>query len=201
MSVCRTGLFGSPVQNRDLYPPTGSSSTAYGEIDLREEIDELFYGYKSGIRHGQLVVIRHLRRDGSGEPIPCSCLDEFTREADPDCSYCDAERYLWDEEWHWAYSMYSGSDTGFANRLTYMPPGGLRVDWRIFFVRYDTTIRYGDKVVEMKLDDEGEVVVPYIRESIYEPQTIQKFRSDNGRIEYIALHCRESSAIRSDTPE
>jgi len=82
-----------------------------------------------------------------------------------------------------------------------MPPGGLRVDWRIFFVRYDTAIRYGDKVVEMKLDDEGEVVVPYVRESIYEPQTIQKFRSDNGRVEYIAIHCREDSAIRSDTPE
>ena len=52
----------------------------------------------------------------------------------------------------------------------------------------------------MKLDEEGAVVVPYLRESIYEPQTIQKMRSDNGRIEYIALHCREDSAIRSDVP-
>lgn len=200
MGVRRPSLYGAPRQDRDLFPVSASSSTAFGEVDLREEIDELFFGFESGIRHGHLMVIRHLRRESNGEPIACSCLDSFTREADPDCSYCDGERYLWDEAWYWTYSMYAGSDTGLSNRLRYMPPGALRVDWRVFFVRYDTPILYGDKVVEMKLDEEGAVVVPYLRESIYEPQTIQKMRSDNGRIEYIAIHCREDSAIRSDVP-
>lgn len=97
--------------------------------------------------------------------------------------------------------MYSGSQGGLAGRLTYMPPGQLRVDQRIFFFRYDTPIRYGDKIVEMKLDEEGAVVVPYIRESIYKLETIQKYRSDNGRLEYYAIHCREEDAIRPDAPE
>lgn len=203
MSIRRPSLFGSPVQNIDLFPPSSasSSSTSSGEVDLREEFDELLFGFDSGIRHGHLVVIRHLRRDSTGEPIECSCHDEFTREADPDCSHCLGEAYLWDEKWYWTHSMYSGSDSGLTRRITYMPPGAIRADFRVFFFRYDTPIRYGDKVVEMKLDEEGAVVVPYIRESIYKPQTIQKYRSDNGRVEYIAVHCREDSAIRSDTPE
>lgn len=201
MSVSRPSLFGTPVQNRDLFPPTaGSGAAAAGELDLRAELDELFYGFDSGIRHGHLIVIRHMRRDSSGDPVACVCKDDFTREADPDCSYCDGERYLWDESWYWTYSTYSGSDTGLASRVINMPLASLRVDWRVFYLRYDTPIKYGDKIVEMKLDEEGDPVVPYIRESIYMPQTIQKFRSDNGRIEYYAIHCREDSALRSDTP-
>ena len=61
MSVTRPDMFGSPTQARDLFPPLGTgSSTSAGEVDLREELDELFFGYDSGIRHGHLVVIRHL---------------------------------------------------------------------------------------------------------------------------------------------
>lgn len=201
MSSRRPDLFGTPVQSRDLFPVGAGGAAAAGEVDLRAEIDELFFGFDSRIRHGHLVVIRHLRRDSTGEPVACVCKDDLTREPDPDCSYCDGELYLWDETWYWTYSMYTGSEGGLSNRVTYMPPGALRVDWRIFFFRYDTPIRYGDKVVEMKLDDEGAVVVPYIRESIYRPQTIRRYRSDNGRTEYIAVYCREESAIRPDAPE
>jgi len=200
MGIKRPKLFSVRTQSRDLYPSDLTSSAAFGEPDLRKELDELFFGFESGIRHGHLVVLRLLRRDSSGQPLPCSCLDSFTREADPDCSYCFGERYLSDEGWHWTYSTYNGSDTGLGGRVIYMPPGALRADFKVFYFRYDTAIQYEDKIVEMKLDEEGAVVVPYIRESIYRPQTIQKYRSDNGRIEYIAVYCREESAIRSDTP-
>jgi hypothetical protein len=201
MAPKRPNLFSTSFQDRDLFPGASSSASGVAELDLRAELDELFYGYESGIRHGHLIVIRHLRRDAVGEAIPCSCRDPFTREGDPDCSYCDGERYLWDEIWYWTYSMYSGADTGLASRLKYMPPASLRIDHRIFFFRYDTPIKYGDKIVEMKLDIGGAAVVPYMRESIYRPQTIQKYRSDNGRLEYFAIYCREESAIRSENPE
>lgn len=94
--------------------------------------------------------------------------------------------------------MYSGADTGLAGRLRFMPPGQIRVDYKIFFLRYDSPIRYGDKIVEAKLDTEGQVVAPLVREAIYAPATISKFRSDNARIEYIAAYCREDDAIRLD---
>lgn len=187
------------------YPGSLSSSTTTtitsgttGELDLRAELDELFYGYKSGIRHGWPVVLRRMRRDAEGKKISCSCVDSLTREADPDCSYCYGERYLWDEDWAWTYSTFAGGTTGLTNKLKYMPPGAVGSDLRTFYFRYDADIQYGDKIVEMKLDEEGNLVVPYVRESIYFPQTIIRHRSDNSRIEYITAQCREEDAIRTD---
>ena len=178
-----------------------SVTVASGELDLRKEFDEILFGFESGIRHGHLVVVRNMRRDAEGNPVHCTCRDDFTREADPDCVYCLGEGYLWDENWAWTYSMYSGSNGGMAGRVKYMPPGSMRVDTKIFFLRFDTAISYRDKIIEIKLDEEGNVVVPYKRETLYRPGTIQKYRSDNGRLEYIAVHCREEDAIRTDTPE
>jgi hypothetical protein len=168
---------------------------------LRVEFENILFGTSSTPRHGHLVVIRHLRRASDGEPIACSCLHEITRESDPDCSYCDGDRYLWDEKWYWCYSMLSGAIGGMSNRGRYMPPGLIRADFKIFFFEHDVDVRYGDKIVEMKLDTEGAAIVPYIRESIYSSQTIQRYRSDNGRIEYQAVYCREDSAIRPDAPQ
>lgn len=178
----------------------GNPGPVRGEIDLREELDELFFGYDSGIRHGYNCLIRRPRRDSKGIPIPCTCRTDFNREPDPDCSYCLGEGYNWDEEWAWTYSTYSGADSGLSNRVTYMPPGSIRVDYKIFYFRYDTSMRYGDKIVEVKLDTEGNITLPFVRESIYTPQTINRHRSDNSRIEYITVYCREGDALRLDYP-
>jgi hypothetical protein len=174
------------------------STPTSAEIDLRAELDELFFGYKSGIRHGYPCLIRHLRRDANNKPIACTCLNSLTREADPDCSYCYGEGYLFDEEWHWTYSTYGGADGGLINRNTWMPPGAVRVDFKVFYFRYDTSIFYGDKVVEVKMDEEGNILQPVVRSIIYSPQTINKLRADNSRIEFITVYCREESALRLD---
>lgn len=169
-----------------------------GEVDLRAELDEIFFGYQSGIRHGYLVLMRRMRRGTNGIAESCTCKNEHTREPDPDCSYCLGEGYLWDEDWVWTYSMYANDASGLASRITFLPPGNVRVDYKIFFLRYDSDIQYGDKIVEVKLDEEGNLVVPYIRQAIYKPQTINKYRSDNSRIEYIAVYCKEDDALRLD---
>jgi hypothetical protein len=198
MAVRRPDLFPPGVFGSGLFPTLPSSPGVAGEIDLRAELDEFFFGYQSGIRHGWPVVIRHMRRDANGRPIACVCRQDKTREGDPDCSYCEGERYLWDEGWSWTYSTYVGGTDGLTNKIKYMPPGAIRVDFRTFYFRYDTDIKHGDKIVEMRLDEEGGLVVPYVREAIYSPQTIIKHRSDNSRIEYITAHCREEDAIRPD---
>jgi len=115
--------------------PTSSSTqqnSSSNELDLRSEFADILFGTDSSPRHGHLVVVRHLRRASDGEPIACSCLHEITREGDPDCSYCDGDRYLWDEVWYWCYSMMSGAAGSMANRGIYMPPGLIRVDFQGF---------------------------------------------------------------------
>lgn len=94
--------------------------------------------------------------------------------------------------------MYVGADGGLSSRVQQLFPGQIRVDTKIFYLRYDTAVSYRDKIVEIELDTEGDIVVPYTREAIHTPQTINKYRGDYGRIEYIAIHCRENDAIRLD---
>ena len=194
--------FSQRSNGRDLFALPGSQFGgnapvhAHGEVDLRVELDELFFGFSSGIRHGYNILIRSTRRDADGNKIPCTCKSELTNEPDFDCSYCFGEGFLSNENWVWTYSTYVGSDGGLTNRIKFMPPGSLSVEFKIFFFRYDTDIKRGDKIVEVKLDEEGSLVLPLVRETIYKPETVNKLRSDNSRIEYIAVYCKEEDAIR-----
>ena len=126
---------------------------------------------------------------------------ESTVEPDPSCQYCLGEGYLWDESWLECYSMHINADSGLARKYLHMAPGLERTDYVVFFFRYDTTIKYEDKIVEIKLDNEGEIVLPYIREAIYKPNTIKKMRSDYGRVEYLAVYCQEQDAWKTDNPQ
>ena len=183
---------------RRLYPvnPRGVSG---GELDLRYWFDEILYGGPGKIPHGHKVILRQLRRDTDGKPaIRCSCVSEQTTEPTPSCAYCAGEGWIWDEIWVDTYSMQVGSDGGLAHRFRYYQPGVIRAEYQTFFFRYDTDINYGDKIVEVKLGLEGEVLLPYRRTSIYKPETIIRYRSDRGRVEYIAVMCKEEDAIRTE---
>lgn len=176
-----------------------SHATQTGEVDLRTEFDKILFGSNESPRHGHLVLIRRLRRDDQNIPVACPCTNGGVyKDADPTCVYCDGEGALWNEEWFWCYSMYSGGPMNSAIR--HLPFGSIKVDYKTFFFRFDTPILHGDKIVEVRLDTEGNPLVPYIRRAIHSPSTIQEYRSDNGRIEYIAVHCREEDAIRPEDP-
>ena len=190
---------------RKLYPErsgitTSSSSSGSTEIDLRKEFDEIVFGGNGTLPHGQTLVHRKMRRDDDNNLVSCSCRDSITDEPDTEasCPFCLGEGYYWDEDWIVGFSGYIGASGGLSNRVKGLFPGSIRVDYKIFYFRYDTELSYRDKIVEIQLDTEGEVVVPYRREAIYKPQTIVKYRSDYGRIEYIAVYCLESDAIRQD---
>lgn len=184
-------LFGNSTQT--------SHQSITGEIDLRAEFDNILYGFNGGPRHGHLILLRRLRRDANNIPIACSCTaGGVYKDPDPTCVYCDGEGYYWDEEWHWCYSMYSGGPVHTATKI--LPFGAIKTDYRTFYLRFDNPILYGDKIVEVKLDTEGNPLVPYIRRAIHNPSTIQEYRSDNGRIEYLAIHCREDNAVRPENP-
>lgn len=192
---------------RSLYPkgsPKGiikdRPGTGTNEIDLRDEFERLIYGGPSDLAHGRKLLIRKMDRDENNKLKPCPCVSNITYEPDAEssCPYCLGEGYFWKEEWTTGYSTYVGADGGNSNRVREMTPGSIRADYRIFYLRYDTILSYKDKIVDVKLDSEGEPSVPYVRESIYKPQTINRFRSDNGRTEYIAVFCNEKDAIRLD---
>lgn len=172
-------------------------STINRGIDLRKEFDTIVYGDASNTRQGWPHLLRVIRRNSDGSGIKCTCFNELSAVASPSCAYCLGEGYLWDEEWKLARSEYLGAG-GLASRYRIAPPGEIRADTKVFFFRYDTVISYGDKIIEIKLDEEGNYINPIIRTAIYRPETIRELRGDNGRIEFISVFCLEKDAIRSD---
>jgi hypothetical protein len=147
-----------------------------------------------------------MRRDSENRGVPCECVKETTgMQGNPTCPYCLGEGILWDEVWTIGRAQYLGPEGGRANKWIRMPPGQIRAEYKVFFLRYDANVRDGDKIIEVLLDEEGKVILnsttnAFIRENIYKPQTIDRLRSDNGRIEYLAVYCAEYDAIRNDNP-
>ena len=168
------------------------------EVDLRDNFDSLVFGKGGGLAHNHLVLIRRPKRDSEKKLIKCGCVSQITDEAHPTCTVCLGERYVWEEKLHRCYSTYVGADGGKANRTRRLGLGEIRTDFKIFYFKFNTVFSYKDKIIEIGLDNEGAPSVPYIRETIYRPETIQKYRGDNGRVEYIAIYCREESSIRQD---
>jgi len=167
------------------------------EKDLRRTFDDFILGKSGGVKHAHKVLIRKFRRAQDNQLVKCKCASFLTDEASTEtsCNFCLGEKYIWDEQFVECYSTMKGGDS-FHSRFRRIAPGEIRTDYKTFYFRYDTNITYKDKIIEMSLDLEGELVIPYKREVIYRPETIQKYRSDNGRVEYIAVHCREESSIR-----
>ena len=167
------------------------------EIDLRKQFDEILFGTNNRIPHKIKILIRE-SRVLNGKLVTCDCVDIVTDEPDQEneCRFCLGEGYIWDERFSDCYSSLVGADGGKANRNKRIIPGEMRSDYKVFYLRYDEKISYNDKIIELSLDLEGKVVIPYKREKIFRPETIQHYRSDNGRVEYIAVYAREEPSIR-----
>lgn len=178
---------------RSMYKKTG-------EKDLRESFDQLVFGKNGNIPHNHLILLRKRKVDSNNQQIKCNCVNAITLESNSEnnCEFCLGEGYLWIETFHRCYSSMVGADGGKTNRTRRIMPGSIRTDYKIFYFKYDTKISYSDKIIELRLDNEGNVSVPYQRLRIFKPETIQEYRSDFGRLEYLAVYAREESSIRGN---
>jgi hypothetical protein len=182
---------------RKLFSNQARNKKSGNELDLRSEFETLIYGGSGEIPHKKKILVRRFRLE-DGKKVACTCLDPITLECAPVCNFCLGEGYYWDEEFCDCYSSFLGADSGQGNRKRNLSPGVLRTDYKIFYLKYDKDIKYSDKIVELKLDTEGLPIVPYIRQAIYNPQTIVENRSDYGKLEFYSIYCREQDAIRED---
>jgi len=182
------------------YETTGRDYTSGGEIDLRGELDRMYSGSSQEIPKGWPALLRRARRDSSGNLVACDCVDPITREPDVDgpCPLCGpyGDGYLWDEEWVTIRRLYiRPSNTGFVSRDVYLDPGVINIQAIVFYLEWDVEPTSADRLVEVRLDTEGDPVIPYIRTRIYRPETVGDHRSDNGRVEFWSMYCMQRDSI------
>jgi hypothetical protein len=182
-------LFPTNVSSTTISPSTGSSR---GEVDLREELDDILYGTKGSVPKAQKFILRRMRRDDDNNLTQCVCVDNVTKEPDIDylCQYCRGVGYLWDEEIVTGYkTVVSSISTSRAFDLDKLEFGVLSLPAIVFYFPYLTNPTLQDRIVVIELDLEGDPVTPYNRQTQYEINLLVDRRSDNGRVEYWACYC------------
>jgi hypothetical protein len=167
-----------------LYPSTGGC-----EVNLRDEFAKILYGDGCEIPKGQKGFLRRMRRDENGSLIPCACVDSLTHEPDLDslCPYCLGEGYVWDEELITFYKVIIATGQGLGNKVRKLIPGELNIPFVLWYIEYSVNPTTYDRLVEIELNLEGDVIIPINRIGTYRLETVQAFRSDNGRVEYFRL--------------
>jgi hypothetical protein len=159
------------------------------EIDMRQEVINFLDGSYPEIPKKQPAILRRMRRDSDDNLIPCACVDDVTGEPDKDtfCLPCYGEGWYWDEVYLDVYKVIIKSDVGNALRERAIAPSLANIPIVVFYADYAETITKDDKIVELRLDNAGNIVQPAKRTAVYRIATLFPFRADNGRLEYYKI--------------
>jgi hypothetical protein len=155
------------------------------EIDLRKEFSDLLYGSPQETKKGRYGLLRKMRRDSNNKPIRCICRDPVTNEPDRDtfCRYCWGHGYYWDEGWF----VYYRNDQSFRMTEGYYK----EFEGDVFYSEYFLQVNPEDYIITVKLDQDGNVIIPVERETSFKILKADPFRSDNGRIEFYGIRTIE----------
>ena len=155
------------------------------EIDLRQELKEIFFGSEVEIEKGRKGLLRKMRRDSDGNLINCVCRDKITKDPDRDyhCRFCKGWGYYWDE-----YEV-----TYFRNDASYSKASGQNNEYAkdYFYLQHTVDITSDDYLIILNNDTEGDIVVPTERFKYFKIFSADAFRSDYGRIEYWRIRAHE----------
>jgi len=168
------------------------------ELDLRRELNRFLFGSNEEEAHGQLFIIRKMRRlPGITYPLKetdlqrCRCSQGKTDEADMliRCQWCDGERYYFDEEWEVGYktNLFQAID-----QEKHLPFSVQTNSFLFFYFESHVNLSRYDKLIEPLKDAEGNVINPVKYEKIHNIHMVEQMRSDNGRVEF------SRAAVRSE---
>jgi hypothetical protein len=161
------------------------------EPNIRAELRKTFDGVSPETPKAQWFILRKMRRDTNGEMIECDCVDKVTHEPDLDhfCPICHGEGNLWDEIFFETYKVVKQSDVGLGSKEVLIAPGIVNVESVVFYTTYEVNVTEDDKVVELGLNLDGSVQLPYKRKKLFRINTLIDLRSDSGKLEYWKLAC------------
>lgn len=173
----------------NFYPNTMPDS----EVDLREQMQALFYGTSSEIPKGQTVIFRKMRRK-SGIVWPVEendleitpAINSLTHQG-PTPTYPDnwafGEKFLFDDQLVRTYHS-RPIVVEAMNGTMPLPLGVVPLGTTYFYLEYWVMPSIYDKIIELVINEQGVPVSPIKQFMKYHIHSAEPFRSDNGRIEF-----------------
>lgn len=174
------------------------------ELDLRSEFDIILNGGAAISPKASFGLLRSMNTDSNGNLILCDCIDKVTKEPDKDyyCPLCMGERYFWTESMIKFYRVSISADDHGSETVwdKTKPFGQMNISSDIFYLPFNTIIKVSDKIIDIGLDVEGNIIIPIKREIIWKINNITKFRGDRGRIEFIKIFCNNEDVKYLSVP-
>jgi len=178
-----------------------SAGSVSSEPNMRQELINTLDGYFPEVSKAHPALLRKMRRDDDGVLIECACVDPVTREPDKDryCPICLGEGYYWDEENVSVYSVPVDSSRRAPLKDVIYEAGLLNIDLVVFYLRYSTDITTKDKIIKIRLKQDGSIYTPYERKEVYRIGALWEYRSDNGKLEYwkVSTHKEDVKYLNS----
>lgn len=189
------------MSNPNQVFPSSFSSVGYSgnkEISIRQELLNTLNGSMQEIAKAEQGIWRKMRQDANGKLINCPCVDAITGEPDRDyyCPVCLNEKYLFDELLIQFYRVQHTSDKG----LKSVDVGLVNTMDCVFYIQSDINISDSDKIIQINLDDEGNLVKPIKRIQVWQLTEVVKLRLDNGRVEFRKAFARIEDVKYLNTP-
>lgn len=174
-----------------VFPPPYSyvsNSNVGKEISIRDEFLSTIFGSSKEIAKSYRCLLRRMKLTSSGKPEKCPCVDRITNEQDRDyyCPVCMGERYIWSEQLINVYKVQHVDDNSMSSEKT----GNVNMNFAVFYLPYNIDVNLQDKIIEIRLDVEGEIVNPIKRAQIWQLTEVVNLRLDTGRLEFIKLFAR-----------
>lgn len=164
------------------------------EIDLRTELQGFLFGSSREIAKAHYVLVRRFKHDSEGRRLACTCNFHNEGSNHPKCSQCLGEGYYWVEEWVPSFKYEIGSP-----RRTFLESGGsLKTELTKFYFRHNIDIGKDDRIIEVKVDANGDMIKPHERKQVWMIQDMEEKRSDNGRLEYMVVYCTKHNVASTD---
>ena len=129
------------------------------ELDMRQEMIDLFSGIDFENIKYIPAIVRHIRRTQSGDRVKCSCFSEERGEGVANCPYCDGAGYLWDESLVPSY-IYRTRYQGLAGNLSVKDYGRIEEGYMEMIVPYSIKVSDLDFVYKVLTDGNGKIVSP-----------------------------------------
>lgn len=185
----------------DFYKDTGQTHGRLFDdltnIDLREEMHALLYGRVDLLAQGRPFILRVL------SDTHCVCWDVSSGGSKtPNCRYCGGEQYYWTEKsvimWmaqgvapvykpgFLANGQYPQASLGYTdpNRATAYCEYTVFPNWERYTYPNNQT---PDKMYALKVDDDGNQVIPVVRTSKWKILNVVPLHGDFGRVEFFEL--------------
>lgn len=173
----------------DFYPPATT-------FDLRDELHSFLEGDFVNPGAGQAMLIRRITDQ------KCVCFNDANGSPNPACRRCQGEGYMWRETLNVGYigknvgSVLSGASS-IPNQNQTAAWGTSDENRALAYFEFDVFPNYErymrpehptyDKVYELKVDEEGNLIQPVIRTAKWKIRSLTPHRGDHGRIEFFEL--------------